>query len=108
MPRYDYFCESCKETFEVTQSIHDPEFTIHNKAESCTCYGKLARLISSGIAVIFKGPGWSSKGSLNKIDRALDTMGVEDASGGWSKSDGKESPKKKKKLARKIGELKVE
>lgn len=52
MPRYDYSCEKCG-VFEVVQSITEPPL------EHCpNCNGKVSRLISSNVNVIFKGSGF--------------------------------------------------
>lgn len=52
MPRYDYSCENCG-TFEIVQSITEPPL------EHCpSCNGKVSRLISSNVNVIFKGSGF--------------------------------------------------
>ena len=52
MPRYDYRCERCGETFEVKQKFSDEPLTIHDN-----CGGKVERLISAP-ALQFKGSGW--------------------------------------------------
>lgn len=52
MPRYDYNCENCG-VFEVVQSITE------SPLEQCpNCGGKVTRLISSNVNVIFKGSGF--------------------------------------------------
>jgi putative FmdB family regulatory protein len=53
MPTYEYKCKNCEEIFERFQKITDPPL------EECpVCGGKLARLISGGIGIIFKGSGF--------------------------------------------------
>ncbi len=54
MPVYEYVCEACGETFEVTQKMSDPPVT------DCACgeKGRVSRLIGSGGGVIFKGAGF--------------------------------------------------
>jgi putative FmdB family regulatory protein len=52
MPRYDYRCQQCGETFEVKQKFADEPLTVHEK-----CGGKVERLISAP-ALQFKGTGW--------------------------------------------------
>jgi putative FmdB family regulatory protein len=52
MPRYDYRCERCGETFEVKQKFSDELLTVHEN-----CGGKLERLINAP-ALQFKGTGW--------------------------------------------------
>lgn len=77
MPRYDYRCEQCGETFEVKQKFSDELLTVHDK-----CGGKLERLISAP-ALQFKGSGWyvtdygpnrtvSSSGSNGKSEAKSD------------------------------------
>jgi len=52
MPRYDYLCHQCGETFEVSQKFADEPLKIHEG-----CGGELERLISVP-ALQFKGTGW--------------------------------------------------
>ena len=52
MPRYDYRCDLCGETFEVKQRFSDEPLTVHE-----ACGGKVERLISAP-ALQFKGSGW--------------------------------------------------
>ena len=54
MPVYEYVCQACGETFEVTQKMSDPPVT------DCACgeKGTVSRLIGSGGGVIFKGAGF--------------------------------------------------
>jgi len=54
VPTYDYLCKSCGSKFEQFQSI------TAKPLRKCPCCGKstLKRLIGSGAAVIFKGPGF--------------------------------------------------
>lgn len=54
MPVYEYVCDACGETFEVTQKMSDPPIT------DCACgeKGRVHRLIGSGGGVIFKGAGF--------------------------------------------------
>ena len=52
MPKYDYRCEHCGR-FELEQSIQDVPISV------CpTCGGKVERLISRNVGIIFKGPGF--------------------------------------------------
>jgi len=53
MPTYEYECTQCKHTFEEFQKITDKPLTKCPK-----CGGKLRRLISGGIGLIFKGSGF--------------------------------------------------
>lgn len=52
MPRYDYRCEHCGQ-FELQQSMKDDPISV------CpTCGGKVERLISKNVGIIFKGSGF--------------------------------------------------
>ena len=54
MPTYEYFCDACRESCEIFQSITEPA------AEVCPNCGakKLRKRISGGVGVIFKGSGF--------------------------------------------------
>jgi putative FmdB family regulatory protein len=54
MAIYDYQCDSCKKTFEMTHSIKDAPKTM------CPGCGKnaLKRLIGTGINFVFRGEGF--------------------------------------------------
>jgi putative FmdB family regulatory protein len=52
MPRYDYRCHKCGETFEVTQKFSDEPLQTHEG-----CGGEVERLLSVP-ALQFKGTGW--------------------------------------------------
>jgi putative FmdB family regulatory protein len=53
MPTYEYQCEKCGNKFEAVQSIKDEPL------KTCPqCGGKVKRLISSGVGLIFKGSGF--------------------------------------------------
>jgi len=52
MPLYEYSCEKCQNTFEVTQSFSDAPL------EKCpTCHGPVQKLMSLG-GFALKGSGW--------------------------------------------------
>jgi putative FmdB family regulatory protein len=101
MPRYDYRCEQCGETFEVKQKFSDEPLTVHEK-----CGGKLERLISAP-ALQFKGTGWyvtdygrnhstSSSGSNGKSEAKPDAKsetGTKPDTKAESKSDSKSESK---------------
>ena len=53
MPTYEYECTECKHTFEEFQKIADKPLQRCPK-----CRGKLRRLISGGVGLIFKGSGF--------------------------------------------------
>jgi putative FmdB family regulatory protein len=53
MPTYEYKCRKCEEIFEFFQKMTD------KPVEKCpVCSGKLSKLISGGVGVIFKGSGF--------------------------------------------------
>jgi putative FmdB family regulatory protein len=57
MPTYDYQCNKCGETFEVSQSIK----AVPLRQAHCEACGKsqpVKRLIGTGGAVLFKGAGF--------------------------------------------------
>lgn len=53
MPTYEYECTKCKHVFEEFQKITDKPLLRCPK-----CRGKLRRLISGGVGLIFKGSGF--------------------------------------------------
>ena len=77
MPRYDYRCQQCGETFEVKQKFSDEPLTVHEN-----CGGKVERLLSAP-ALQFKGSGWyvtdygrshsSASGSNGKSEAKAET-----------------------------------
>ena len=54
MPTYDYECDGCGHTFELFQSISEPN---QKKCPKCSKL-KLRRLFGTGAAVVFKGSGF--------------------------------------------------
>ena len=53
MPTYEYECIKCKHAFEEFQKITDKPL------KKCPrCSGKLRRLITGGVGIIFKGSGF--------------------------------------------------
>lgn len=53
MPTYDYQCRKCGHRFEKFQSI------TAEPVKTCPkCRGKVARLLSGGAGIIFKGSGF--------------------------------------------------
>ena len=53
MPTYEYKCNECEHEFEAFQMITEEPVKI------CpTCGGKVRRIISGGIGLIFKGSGF--------------------------------------------------
>lgn len=60
MPVYDYKCQHCGK-FEIVQRITAPPL------EECpTCGGKVERLISRNVGIVFKGPGFYTTDSREK------------------------------------------
>jgi putative FmdB family regulatory protein len=61
MPTYEYSCEKCGGTFEISQSMRDeplrecPKELCHQKKWG---HGKMKRLIGTGAGLIFKGSGF--------------------------------------------------
>ena len=53
MPTYEYECLECKYTFEEFQKITD-----HPLIQCPKCGGRIRRLISGGVGLIFKGSGF--------------------------------------------------
>ena len=53
MPTYDYECLSCKDSFELFQSMTEEPISRCPK-----CGGKVKRLIGTGAGPIFKGSGF--------------------------------------------------
>jgi putative FmdB family regulatory protein len=52
VPLYDYYCDDCQETFEVSQKFTDEPLT------TCkSCSGPVRKLISAP-GIVFKGSGW--------------------------------------------------
>lgn len=53
MPTYEYECRKCGHRFEIFQSIKE------SPRKRCPrCHGALQRLLGTGAAVLFKGPGF--------------------------------------------------
>ena len=52
MPKYDYQCDTCQMTMEITAVIGSAPESI-----KCTCGGQLTRTYSAP-GVIFRGTGW--------------------------------------------------
>ena len=53
MPTYSYRCKQCNEVTECVQSMSDEPLT-----ECIKCNGMINRIITSDIAIQFKGPGF--------------------------------------------------
>lgn len=53
MPTYDYLCDKCGHRFDEIQKMSDPPLT-----RCPECKGKVKRVISGGVGVVFKGSGF--------------------------------------------------
>ena len=101
MPRYEYRCDSCGDTFEVQQKFSDPPLEVHP-----TCGGHVERLISAP-AIQFKGSGWYvtdyAKGSSSKPAEQKDGADAKPAasSGVETKPESKASAEAPKPAAEK-------
>lgn len=64
MPIYDYRCENCGR-FDKKQKITEEALTV------CpTCGGKVERLISKNVGIVFKGSGFYTTDNNMQKDRA--------------------------------------
>ena len=52
MPIYEYQCDACQKTFEVSQKFTDDPLT-----ECQSCSGPVRKIISAP-GIVFKGSGW--------------------------------------------------
>jgi putative FmdB family regulatory protein len=67
MPTYEYKCSECEEVFEFFQRMTDEPM------KTCpVCAGKLNRLISGGMGVIFKGSGFYTTDYKNSSHKKFD------------------------------------
>lgn len=64
MPTYDYKCENCGR-FEEVQKISEDPLTVCPK-----CGGKVERLISKNVGIVYKGSGFYSTDNNRLKDRA--------------------------------------
>lgn len=64
MPFYDYRCKNCGK-FEVKQKISDEALK-----ECPSCHSPVTRIISKGVGIVFKGPGFYTTDNKTKKDRA--------------------------------------
>ena len=53
MPTYEYQCQDCGHKVEYFQPMSEPPRTVCPR-----CQGRLSRLISGGVGLIFKGSGF--------------------------------------------------
>jgi putative FmdB family regulatory protein len=67
MPTYEYKCSECEEVFEFFQRMTDEPM------KTCpVCAGRLNRLISGGMGVIFKGSGFYTTDYKNSSHKKFD------------------------------------
>ena len=97
MPRYDYKCKKCGESFEVTHGIGE-------KVESCEKCGGEVRRVFHPIGIVFKGSGFyatDSKKPDNKPGRPYSEIADEmDKTGSETKSAKDNGDKEKDKGAK--------
>lgn len=97
MPTYEYKCSECEEVFEFFQRMTDEPM------KTCpVCAGKLNRLISGGMGVIFKGSGFYTTDSRDSSHKKFDAKSKKEeadtsASRDTKKEDRKSSEKKPEK-----------
>ena len=63
MPKYLYYCEECKEIFEVMQKITDKELTSKPNCDKKDC--SVVKIISR-TSFVLKGDGWYRDGYSSK------------------------------------------
>ncbi len=69
MPIYEYKCKNCG-LFEVTQKITDEPL------KTCPeCGGPVKKMISHGIGIVFKGPGFYCTDNRSDGDKAKASEG---------------------------------
>ena len=93
MPTYDYECDACGHTFELFQSISEPN---QKKCPKCSKLN-LRRLFGTGAAVVFKGSGFYQtdyRSESYKQKAAADSKSSESGSSSTeSKSESKSESK---------------
>jgi putative FmdB family regulatory protein len=103
MPTYDYRCKTCGHKFEAFQRITDQPLS-----ECPECGKAVERLISTGLAVIFKGSGFYStdnkkSGTLKEpIKTSAGKEPVQEKPKETSKESAKESSKEPPKEPQKV------
>jgi len=65
MPTYEYECLKCGHAFEEFREI-----TAAPRARCPLCRGKVRRLISGGVGIVFKGSGWYATDARRKGSRS--------------------------------------
>ncbi len=85
MPTYEYECTRCQLVFEEVKPMSAP------RRERCPeCRGKVERLISGGMGVVFKGSGFYKTDSRATTggEKAADTASTAPASAPKPAADG--------------------
>ena len=77
MPTYEYECMKCGHIFEVFQSITADPVKVCPK-----CNGKVKKLISPGIGLIFKGSGFYITDYKNNRNKSKSSQQVKSKSSG--------------------------
>ncbi|HEX9934870.1 MAG TPA: FmdB family zinc ribbon protein [bacterium] len=100
MPAYDYRCEQCGNEFEAFQRITEEPLSACPK-----CGGRVKRLISTGVGLIFKGTGFyvtdykkkeTEKSGKKPADKTVKTEAKKDQGGkGEGKSQAESTGKTK-------------
>ncbi len=96
MPVYDYKCLTCGKEFEYQQKITDNALE-HCPPEICEKElkgnGKVERLISKNIGLVFKGSGFYLTDYVHKHNSAAKTNGSANGSANGGKASTKEEAK---------------
>ena len=89
MPTYEYKCSECEEVFEFFQRMTDEPM------KTCpVCAGKLNRLISGGMGVIFKGSGFYTTDSRDSSHKKFDAKSKKEEADNSSSRDTKKEDRK--------------
>jgi putative FmdB family regulatory protein len=111
MPTYDYVCDACKHQFEEFQSMSEAPLKTCPQCKK----KKLRRLIGTGAAILFKGPGFyqtdyrsesykSAAKAADKVDTNGTTAAAKPAdSGGAAATDAGSNGKPTEKKAKSGG-----
>jgi putative FmdB family regulatory protein len=88
VPTYEYKCSECEEVFEYFQKMTDEPM------KTCpVCSGRLNRLISGGVGVIFKGSGFYTTDYKNNSHKGVDSKSTKETESSTSSDTKKESKK---------------
>lgn len=99
MPRYEYKCKDCDESFEVVHGINET-------VESCGSCGGEVRRVFHPVSIVFKGSGFYATDSRKPNNRPAPTpesdyKPAKEKSGG--NGDGKKDKKSSEKKSDKPG-----